>query len=281
VKVDDLDKLHEEKLTSQKHRNELGRWKVIAVSTLSGLALGFTGTSNQTFQNSELVLCLVPLICAYTDLLYYHDGLVINVLASFTRLPRKPKKLEEDLMSDYEAYTREMRRALDKQENIRDIEKIKDGISKLKEQQVLIGQEWEDLETKVRKLEDKANETQKQNKDNESVYPDNVSIYFMEKIATIYSSRLISLLIILYPFFFPPGPVCDLKSPVPPCILPEQAQRTTLALIVSGIMGLVLTFVLSNLYKKRKAAILLREGIGKVENDIATKRAKGDSTSQS
>lgn len=120
-----MDKLHEEKLESQKHRNELNRWKIIVVSTLSAIGLGLTGDiskDNQVFISPQLVLCLIPLLCAYIDLLYFHDGLIINVIASFVRLksPREDSVSQtagnssDDklLMVEYELFTKVVRKII-------------------------------------------------------------------------------------------------------------------------------------------------------------------------
>ena len=54
------------------------------VSGLGSAALGFAGVSNQ-FRQTDFLICLIPLVCAYVDLMYLHLTLRILVIGTFIR----------------------------------------------------------------------------------------------------------------------------------------------------------------------------------------------------
>jgi hypothetical protein len=57
-----------------KHRAELLKWKVIAIGALSGVALGLGNPPKcSDFTVSLNLLCIVPFLAAYIDLLYRHS----------------------------------------------------------------------------------------------------------------------------------------------------------------------------------------------------------------
>ena len=61
---------------------DITKWKLILVSSICAVALGLTKDPAGDF---HLLLLLLPLVCAYSDLLYYQNLLRIFVLATFIR----------------------------------------------------------------------------------------------------------------------------------------------------------------------------------------------------
>jgi hypothetical protein len=61
-----MDTLREEIVESQKTRSDLLKWKLIIVAGIGGAALGFSGKGPG---NAHFALAVLPLACAYVDLL--------------------------------------------------------------------------------------------------------------------------------------------------------------------------------------------------------------------
>ena len=66
---------------SQKVRSDLYKWKIILVSAIGATALGF----NKEFQKSEahFLLCFIPFVCLYIDILCYHISIRIKVIGIY------------------------------------------------------------------------------------------------------------------------------------------------------------------------------------------------------
>ena len=79
----ELNILRSEIIQSEKTQTDLMKWKLVLVSSLSSISLGFF-QSNLTFKPQYLI-CLVPLICAYVDLMYFHLTLRILFIGSFIK----------------------------------------------------------------------------------------------------------------------------------------------------------------------------------------------------
>ncbi len=78
--------LRDEIVESQKTRVDLLKWKIILAATLCAVALGFEGTPPSAAPFShEYLLCLIPLICLYVDLLCAHLNLRIMVIARYVQ----------------------------------------------------------------------------------------------------------------------------------------------------------------------------------------------------
>ncbi len=78
--------LRDEIVESQKTRVDLLKWKIILAATLGAVALGFEGTPPSAAPFShEYLLCLIPLICLYVDLLCAHLNLRIMVIARYVQ----------------------------------------------------------------------------------------------------------------------------------------------------------------------------------------------------
>ena len=112
----------QEILETQKNRSELLKWKLIISASIASIALGAFGINNQNPplpQNNQdnfgdLSICLIPFLCAYTDLLCYHLNLRMFVISYFfKKAKRQNKDLQKtvsgkinfdllDVFSDYE-----------------------------------------------------------------------------------------------------------------------------------------------------------------------------------
>ena len=106
--------LRTEIIESQKTQAEFLKWKLISVAALGALALGFnspppTGTPTEVpAANARLLMCLVPVICAYTDLISVHLMLRAILIGTYIR---KAHELEpQAAFKDYEAFLWDLRR---------------------------------------------------------------------------------------------------------------------------------------------------------------------------
>jgi len=63
--------LRHEIVESQKSQTDFLKWKLIAVAAVASAAFGFPREGTTTSE-AQLLLCLVPLICAYVDLISLH-----------------------------------------------------------------------------------------------------------------------------------------------------------------------------------------------------------------
>src|SRR2546421_9370237 len=65
-------------IEAQKIRSDLLKWKIIVVAALGATGLGL---STQSLAYTDLVLCCIPFVCAYLDLLCRHLSLRIRVIS--------------------------------------------------------------------------------------------------------------------------------------------------------------------------------------------------------
>jgi uncharacterized membrane protein HdeD (DUF308 family) len=77
------DRLREEVLQAQSVRSDLLKWKLLLVGALSAAGLGLAGSRKAG--HADLVLCAVPVVCLYVDLLAYHLTLRILVIGTYFR----------------------------------------------------------------------------------------------------------------------------------------------------------------------------------------------------
>lgn len=88
--------LRTEIVESQKTQAEFLKWKLIAVSAVGSISLGFTpvGVPKGGQHGVELLLCAIPLICAYIDFVSLH--IMIRIVTIGTYLMK--------IGSDYEKF---------------------------------------------------------------------------------------------------------------------------------------------------------------------------------
>ncbi len=97
--------LRDEIIESQKARADLFKWKIILVAAIGAAGLGVGAPKAEVASKVEYVLCLIPLVCVYTDVLCAHLNLRIRVIGEFLRVTRNRAGLtDEDLNADYEKF---------------------------------------------------------------------------------------------------------------------------------------------------------------------------------
>jgi len=84
--------------------HDIVKWKLILVSSISAVSFGLT--AEKVPRDFHLLLLLLPLVCAYSDLLYYQNLLRIFVLATFLR-----SQTSSDPVIQYEKFVSETRKA--------------------------------------------------------------------------------------------------------------------------------------------------------------------------
>lgn len=94
-----MDILREEIIESEKMRADLIKWKLILVAGLGAAGLGLSGKS---CDDMTLLLCLIPFVCVYVDLVARHLKLRIHVIAEFMR------RQQMGWAADYEKYAQSM-----------------------------------------------------------------------------------------------------------------------------------------------------------------------------
>jgi hypothetical protein len=85
IAKDNLESLRTEIRESEKARIELLRYKLVAVASLAALGFGFQIQRDNAKIEFDYVLCIVPFVCAYIDLLCYHNTLRILVIACYLK----------------------------------------------------------------------------------------------------------------------------------------------------------------------------------------------------
>lgn len=98
--------LRDEIIESQKARADLFKWKIILVAAIGAAVLGVgdplaggkaAGQAGQDdlVSKREYLLCLVPLVCVYTDILCAHMNLRIRVIGQFLRIHPIPAATDD------------------------------------------------------------------------------------------------------------------------------------------------------------------------------------------
>jgi len=77
--------LRQEIVESQKSQADFLKWKLIAVAAVSSVALGVHLPDGKVADSVRSLLCLVPLICAYVDLISLHIMIRIMTIGIFLR----------------------------------------------------------------------------------------------------------------------------------------------------------------------------------------------------
>jgi hypothetical protein len=80
-----MESLREEILRSEGVRSDLLKWKLALAGVLGAAGLGFSGSNN--LRHVDLVLCAIPPVCVYVDLLCLHLNLKMLVIGTFLRRP--------------------------------------------------------------------------------------------------------------------------------------------------------------------------------------------------
>jgi hypothetical protein len=82
----DSSSLREEIVASQQARIDLLKYKLVAIATLGAVGLGFSETeikSTDLVFQPVFVLCIIPFVCAFIDLLCLHNTIRILIIARY------------------------------------------------------------------------------------------------------------------------------------------------------------------------------------------------------
>ena len=85
-----MSELRDEIIEAQKTRSDLLKWKLIIASALGAAGLGFVENSPE--KGAVLVLALIPLACAYVDLLSRHLNMRMLVISCHLRIAADPQE---------------------------------------------------------------------------------------------------------------------------------------------------------------------------------------------
>jgi hypothetical protein len=80
-----MDSLRAEIVKAEEQRHELFKWKLALVATLGATGLGLS-SMEAVGEGIDYVLCMIPVVCAYVDLLCRHMNLRIIVIGRFLML---------------------------------------------------------------------------------------------------------------------------------------------------------------------------------------------------
>lgn len=103
-----MDSLREEILQSENVRSDLLKWKLALAGAIGAAGLGFSGSND--LRHADLVLCAIPPVCVYVDLLCLHLNLKMLVIGTYLR--RLPPGSDADDVRRYEAFVDEHARRL-------------------------------------------------------------------------------------------------------------------------------------------------------------------------
>ena len=77
--------LRAEVAEAQKARSDLLKWKLVVVAALAATGLGLVDRQRNGQQYADIVLCAIPPLCAYIDLLCHHLTLRQIVIGTYQR----------------------------------------------------------------------------------------------------------------------------------------------------------------------------------------------------
>jgi hypothetical protein len=79
---DQFSSLRTEIIESQKARIDLLKYKLLAIATLGAVGLGIGNYHSDTHE-FIYIICIIPFVCIYVDLLCFHNNLRILVIGRF------------------------------------------------------------------------------------------------------------------------------------------------------------------------------------------------------
>jgi hypothetical protein len=101
-----MEKLRDEILQCESTRADLLKWKLAIAGGIGAAGLGFAGSVD--LRHADLVLCVVPLVAVYVDLLCRHLTLKMLVIGTFLTQPEPASGLAE-VFAAYEAHAAQAR----------------------------------------------------------------------------------------------------------------------------------------------------------------------------
>jgi len=98
--------LRQEIIESEKTQADYLKWKLISVASIASLFLSFKVTNSYDL---SILLCVVPLICTYVDLISVHLMLRIVVIGTYLRKSKQELSQPEYVdIKDYETFLSEI-----------------------------------------------------------------------------------------------------------------------------------------------------------------------------
>ncbi len=97
--------LRSEIIESQRSQADLLKWKLVATAAIGALALSPRGEGSAPSDEMRLLLCFIPLVCAYVDLISVHLMLRMVVIGTYLRL----SKQGNEKVLDYESWLVQVR----------------------------------------------------------------------------------------------------------------------------------------------------------------------------
>ena len=83
---EEISDLRTEIVESEKARIDFLKYKLMAIASLASIGLGFGAYQHNDIKiPADYVLCVIPFVCAYVDLICYHNTLRILVIANFLK----------------------------------------------------------------------------------------------------------------------------------------------------------------------------------------------------
>jgi len=106
-----VDKLRDEIIEAQRGHLDMVKWKIVLVAALGAVGLGFQGAGapgggERTALPAHYVLCLIPFVCAYCDLMLCTLLLRMHAIGAFIH---RQGAGESGLLARYEAKIWELR----------------------------------------------------------------------------------------------------------------------------------------------------------------------------
>lgn len=92
--------LRNEIIEAERSGSDFLKWKLIAAATVASVSVGFWTPAKEQATDARLIVCLIPLICAYVDMVSLDLAIRTIVIATFLRTFGDP----------YEAYVHRLRR---------------------------------------------------------------------------------------------------------------------------------------------------------------------------
>jgi hypothetical protein len=98
--------LRKEIIESQKSLSDFMKWKLIAIASIGSVVLGSFDLTNPTaVPKFGLLIALIPLLCAYIDLISVHLILRIIVIGVYIQKAKQPQLVADGAQTvDYEAF---------------------------------------------------------------------------------------------------------------------------------------------------------------------------------
>jgi hypothetical protein len=81
----DREWLRNEIVESEKTQADFLKWKFILIAAVGSVSLGFTSSTTSSTEGAQFLLCLVPLLCAYVDLVSLHIMGRITTLGNYLK----------------------------------------------------------------------------------------------------------------------------------------------------------------------------------------------------